>query len=104
MLQSDGYNPELFVLMMGTVRPGDTLFASLLFFQPLTFVNGHYTLELPTQIHPSCLPQNTPLQQIVSFQCSINTGTPETVKFYCSSHPIHITQQQASRVEFVANR
>ena len=48
LLQSDGYNHELFVLMMGTVRPGDTLFASLLFFQPLTFENGHYTLELPT--------------------------------------------------------
>lgn len=51
--------------MMGTVGPGETLFASLLFFQPLTFENGHYTLDLPTQIHPSCLPAASPLQQIV---------------------------------------
>ncbi len=39
-------DPELFQLSLTGVRPGDRLRVSVTWFQPLTLVNGQYTLRV----------------------------------------------------------
>ena len=39
-------DPELFQLSLTGVRPGDRLRISVTWFQPLTLVNGQYTLRV----------------------------------------------------------
>lgn len=95
----DMNDPELFTLPLTAAKPGDQYKLRLMYFQPLDFEAGQYTLKLPTTIPAECFPPGVMLNEILRGHIVINTGVPETVRYNVWSHPFTLIAQAPGRVE-----
>eukprot|EP00004_Rigifila_ramosa_P003261 TRINITY_DN1346_c0_g1_i1.p1 TRINITY_DN1346_c0_g1~~TRINITY_DN1346_c0_g1_i1.p1 ORF type:complete len:703 (+),score=166.52 TRINITY_DN1346_c0_g1_i1:252-2111(+) len=90
------YVPDIFRLPVSAINPGETIRASLVYFQTLYFDSGHYILRVPTELSQNLFFSN--MQPSLHISCSINTGTPHC-QWGATVHPMVVRSQTASRVE-----
>ncbi|GMH45075.1 hypothetical protein BSKO_13032 [Bryopsis sp. KO-2023] len=94
-------DPELFTLPFGDMRAGDSYNVQLHWFQPLMFQAGQYRLDIPLEF--PVMMHSGPLNDVLTINCTINTGVPNPVNYSCATHALIPKDAVDGRVTLVSD-
>jgi len=91
------YVPDLFRLPIKNVKPGEQVNISVVWIEPLSFIESMYSFTLPMNLNPELLPRGKTFDDVISFEAVINSVQGKCA-FLSKSHDVTVIKEEPGRV------